>query len=63
MKVKGGVRCEIALSTKKWLQFSSVTQSCPTLCDPMNFNRMLSMPPCPNVFLFFFPNVFLIHLI
>ena len=26
------------------LQFSSVTQLCPTLCDPMN----RSMPPCPS---------------
>ena len=25
-------------------QFSSVTQSCPTLCDPMNGSR----PPCPS---------------
>ena len=26
-----------SLHTKKWLiQFSSVAQSCPTLCDPMN---------------------------
>ena len=24
-----------------WFQFSSVAQSCPTLCDPMN-------PPCPS---------------
>ena len=24
MIVEGGVRCDIALSTKKWLQFSSV---------------------------------------
>ena len=26
------------------VQFSSVAQSCPTLCDPMNH----SMPPCPS---------------
>ena len=26
------------------VQFSSVTQSCPTLCDPMN----CSTPPCPS---------------
>ena len=24
--------------TKQSVQFSSVTQSCPTLCDPMNLN-------------------------
>ena len=29
--------------TQKWDQFSSVTQSCPTLCDPMNG----SMPGLP----------------
>ena len=28
------------------LQFSSVTQSCPTLCDPMN--RSTPGPPCPS---------------
>ena len=27
-----------------YVQFSSVAQSCPTLCDPMN----CSMPPCPS---------------
>ena len=32
----------------KWksLQFSSVTQSCPTLCDPMNWQH--ARPPCPS---------------
>ena len=34
----------ICLKKKKsWFQFSSVTQSCPTLCDPMN----RSMPGLP----------------
>ena len=33
----------IQLSSKKTNQFSSVTQSCPTLCDPMN----CSMPGLP----------------
>ena len=28
------------------VQFSSVTQSCPTLCDPMN--RQHTRPPCPS---------------
>ena len=28
---------------RRWVQFSSVAQSCPTLCDPMN----LSMPGLP----------------
>ena len=29
----------IWLSTEEWVQFSSVAQSCPTLCDPMNRSR------------------------
>ena len=29
-----------------FIQFSSVTQSCPTLCDPMN--RSMPRPPCPS---------------
>ena len=29
---------------RKWLSHSSVSQSCPTLCDTMN----CSMPPCPS---------------
>ena len=33
----------IIFKIKKQLQFSSVTQSCPTLCDPMNY----SMPGLP----------------
>ena len=28
------------------VQFSSVTQSCPTLCDPMNYRH--ARPPCPS---------------
>ena len=28
------------------VQFSSVAQSCPTLCDPMN--RSTARPPCPS---------------
>ena len=28
------------------VQFSSVTQSCPTLCDPMNHS--MARPPCPS---------------
>ena len=28
------------------IQFSSVAQSCPTLCDPMDWN-MPAGPPCP----------------
>ena len=28
-------------------QFSSVTQSCPTLCDPMNHNTP-GLPVCPS---------------
>ena len=32
---------------KPWLcQFSSVSQSCPTLCDPIN--RSMPRPPCPS---------------
>ena len=30
------------------IQFSSVTQSCPTLCNPMNCSTSLSRPPCPS---------------
>ena len=29
-----------------WIQFSSVAQSCPTLCDPMDYS--MPGPPCPS---------------
>ena len=34
----------------KWpsVQFSSVTQSCPTLCDPMSCGPQHARPPCPS---------------
>ena len=46
--LKGGSRSHLFallhfLVTLSWVQFSSVTQSCPTLCDPMN----RSMPGLP----------------
>ena len=30
------------------VQFHSVTQSCPTFCDPMNFRPQQARPPCPS---------------
>ena len=38
----------------KVLQFSSVTQSCPTLCNPMNHST--ARPPCPSPTPGFHPN-------
>ena len=35
--------CEISGASIHFLQFSSVAQLCPTLCDPMN-----TRPPCPS---------------
>ena len=33
----------VSSGLRDWTQFSSVAQSCPTLCDPMN-----RRPPCPS---------------
>ena len=42
---KHTVRAELFSISNMSLQFSSVTQSCPTLCDPM---RQYARPPCPS---------------
>ena len=47
LPASSGSGCDLALDSQVWLlfiiflsvQFSSVTQSCPTLCDPMDCSR------------------------
>ena len=33
---RGGWQATVHIVVKSWIQFSSVAQSCPTLCDPMD---------------------------